>query len=96
MIKLFGAAVPARDWAYYCQLTPIEQLVLEERSDDLTKSILLLMNSKNNNAKKDLCLANSQGNLTAYPPTIRAIARFLSAQSSNKNSAYQYKNKEGG
>ena len=29
VIKLLGAAVPTRDWAYYYQLTPVEQLVWE-------------------------------------------------------------------
>ena len=35
------------------------------------------MNSKNKHAKKDLRLAYSQENMTAYPPNIEAIARYL-------------------
>ena len=53
------------------------------------------MNTKNDNAKKDLCLAYSQGNITAYPPIIEAMARYLSTQFPNKNSAHQHKGKKG-
>ena len=51
--------------------------------------MLFLMNLKNDNGKKDLCLAYSQGNITAYLPTIEAIARYLATQYPNKNSAHQ-------
>ena len=71
MIALFGAAVLALDWARYCALTPTKQLVLEERGDELNKVMLYLMNSKNKNAKKDLRLAYSQGNMTTYLQTIK-------------------------
>ena len=47
------------------------------------------MNSKNNNAKKDLCLAYSQGNKSAYPLSAKLIARYMSAQYPNKNPGYQ-------
>ena len=53
------------------------------------------MNSKNDNAKKDLHLAYIQGNITAYPPTIKAMARYLSTKYPNKNSAHQRKGKKG-
>ena len=53
------------------------------------------MNSKNDNAKKDLRLAYSQGNKTAYPLTIKAMARYMSTQYPNKNSAHQREGKKG-
>ena len=68
MMELLGAVVPPIDWAGYCQLTPVKQFTWEERGDDLNKAMLFLMNSKNNNAKKELRLAYSKGNITAYPP----------------------------
>ena len=40
--------------------------------------MLLLMNSKNNNAKKDICLAYSQGNKSAYPVNVESMVRYLS------------------
>ena len=51
MMELLRAVVPALDQADYCALTPTEQLVWEERDNDLTKSMLFLMNPKNNNTK---------------------------------------------
>ena len=59
MIILLAVAAPLRDWAYYCGLTPDEQLTWEEKGDELNKSMLYLMNSKNKHAKKDLRLAYS-------------------------------------
>ena len=53
------------------------------------------MNSKNDNAKKDLRLVYSQGNKTAYPPTIEAMARYMSTQYPNKISGRQRKGKKG-
>ena len=35
------------------------------------------MNSKNDNVKKDLRLAYSQGNKTAYPLNLESMARYL-------------------
>ena len=95
MIKLLRAERPALDWVAYCAMPPVDQLVWEERGDDLTKSILFLMNLKNDNTKKDLCLAYSQGNKTVYPPTIKVMARYMSTQYPNKNSFHQHKDKEG-
>jgi len=57
--------------------------------------MLFLMNSKNDNANNDLHLAYSQGNMTAYPPTIELMARYLSTQYPNKNSANQRDGKKG-
>ena len=43
------------------------------------------MNSKNNNAKKDLPLAYSQGNKVAYPLNLESMARYLSSMHSIKS-----------
>ena len=48
--------------------------------DAQNKALLLLMNPKNNNAKKDLRLAYAQGNRSAYLVTVESMARFLSLQ----------------
>ena len=75
-------------------MPPVYQLVWEQIGDDMTLSMLFLMNSKNDNTKKDLHLAYSQGNITAYPPTIKVMARYLSSQYPNKNSAPQREGKK--
>ena len=56
MMELLKAEVPPVNWAGYCALPVTDQLVWEERSDTLAKSILFLMNSKNNNTKENLHL----------------------------------------
>ena len=94
MALLVAEAVPL-DWDEYCALTLNEQLTWEERGDELTKAIPYLMNSKNEHAKKDLCLAYSQGNMTAYPPNIKAMARYLSTQYPNNKPANQRNGKNG-
>ena len=76
-------------------LPSTQPLILKERGNDLTKSMLFLMNLKNNNAKKDLHLAYSQGNKTAYPLSIKAMARYISTQYPSKNSGHQHKGKKG-
>ena len=90
---LLAAAAPPLNWAAYCALTPDEQLVWEERGDELNKSMLYLINSKNKHTKKDLCLAYSQGNLTAYQPSIEGMTRYLSTQYPNNKSANQRNDK---
>ena len=70
------------------------QLVWEQRANALNQSMLYLMNSKNENAKKDLRLAYSQGNNTAYPFDIESMARYLSTQYPNKNSVNQRNGKK--
>ena len=66
-MELLNRAEPvALDWAGYCALTPDQQVVWELRANALNQSMLYLMNLKNKNTKKDLCLAYSQGNNTAY------------------------------
>ena len=52
------------------------------------------MNSKKEIAKKDLRLAYSQGNYTAYPADIEAASWYLSTQYSNKKSGNQRKYKQ--
>ena len=95
MIELVTVERPALDWVAYCAMPPADQLVWEERGDDLTKSMLFTMNLKNDNTKKDLCLAYSQGNKIAYVPTIEAMARYLSTQYSNNKPANQGGGKKG-
>ena len=96
MERLLSRAQPAvLDWAGYCALTPDEQLVWEQRADELNQSMLYLMNSKNELAKKDLRLAYSQGNNTAYPPNIESMARYLSTQYPNNKPANQRGGKMG-
>ena len=52
------------------------------------------MNSKKEHAKKDLPLAYSQGNLTAYPPTIEGMAKYLLTQYPNNKPANQCNGKQ--
>ena len=51
--------------------------------------MLYLINSKNKNAKKDLRLAYSQRNNTAYPTDIKSAARYLSTQYPNNKPTNQ-------
>ena len=95
MMKILGRKRPARDWTRYCLLTPTQQLVWEERGDDLTKSMLFLLNSKNNNTKKDARLAYSQENKKAYPLSIEAMARYMSTRYPSKNSGHQCEGNKG-
>ena len=74
---LLKVETPLQDWDYYCGLTAPAQLVWEEKAEALNKAMPLLLNSKNDNAKKDLCLAYSQGNKTAYPFNLESMARYL-------------------
>ena len=84
MLELFAAEVPALDWATYCAMDVVDQETWEAKGDASTKAMLLSMNSKNDAAKKDLRLAYSQGNKSAYPVTAKAMARYLSTQYNNK------------
>ena len=85
----------ALDWAGYYALPEVDQLVWEQKADALNQSMLYLMNSKNENAKKDLRLAYSQGNNTAYPFDIESMARYLSTQYLNNKPANQRGGKKG-
>ena len=54
-----------------------------------------LMKSKNKNTKKDLRLAYSQGNNTAYPTDIESVARYLSTQYPNNKPTNQHEANKG-
>ena len=77
-MHLLSKAETALDWDGYCALSEEDRLVWEQRADALNQSMIYLMNSKNKHDKKDLSLAYSQGNYTAYPFDIEAVARYLS------------------
>ena len=95
-MKLLSEAQPAAsNWAAYCALPADYQLVWEQRAGKLNQSMLFLMNPKNEITKKDLRLAYSQGNNTAYPPNIEAMARYLSTQYPNNKPANQRGDKKG-
>ena len=95
LTHLLRKAEPALNWDDYCALPEEEQLVREQRADALKQSMIHLMKSKNKNAKKDLRLAYSQGNYTAYPPNIKWIARYLSTQYPNNKPANQHGSNKG-
>ena len=88
MELLNKASVPL-DWAGYCALPEANQLLWELRANALNQSILYLMNSKNENAKKDLYLAYSQENNTTYQPDIESMTRYLSTQYPNNKPTNQ-------
>ena len=60
MMELLRAERQTVDWAGFCAMPVAEQIIWEEKSDAITKAMLLLMNLKNDNAKKNLRLAYSQ------------------------------------
>ena len=66
-----------------------------ERGNELNKAMLYLMNSKNKQAKKDLRLASSQGNMTAYLTNIQAMDQYLSTQYANNKPISQSNGKRG-
>ena len=84
MLLLLAAEVPALDWVAYCAMAVANQEIWEVKGDASTKAMLLLMNSKNDAAKKDLRLSYLQGKKKAYPETSEAMARYLSTQYNNK------------
>ena len=55
-----------------------DQTIWEKRGDASTKAMLLLLNSNNNDARKDFCLSYSQGKKSVYPNTAKVIAIYLS------------------
>ena len=83
LMELLSNALAPLEWTGYYALLEADQLVWELRADALNQSMLYLMNSNNENAKKDLRLAYSQGNNTAYPSNIGSMARYLSKQYPN-------------
>ena len=95
MMELLKAEPIPLTLANYCAMTVADQAMWEERGDAVTKAMLLLLNSKNDKAKKDLCLAYSQRNKTAYPLTANAMVRYMSTQYPNKNPGHQRNGKWG-
>ena len=93
MHLLLSNAEKPLDWDAYCALPVEEQLAQEQRADALNPSMIYLMNSKNEIAKKDLHLAYSQGNYTSYPANIEGAAWYLSTQYPNNKHGNQRKNK---
>ena len=65
------------------------QPMWEERGSSSTKTMLFLLNSKNNNTKKDLRLSYSQGNKLAYPTIVKTMAWYLLTQYPNKTIGHQ-------
>ena len=83
--QLLKEDTPSKTWDNYCAMISAERLTWEEKADDLGKAMILLMNSKNEAAKKDLRLAYAQGNHSEYPSTMEKMARFILSQYKNKN-----------
>ena len=84
MIVLLAAEATPLDWDDYCVMATADQELWEAKGDASTKAMLLLMNSKNDAAKKDLRLSYSQGNKKAHPRTAKSMARYLLTQYNNK------------
>ena len=95
LMELLSNDPAPSDWDGYCALPEANQLVWELRADVLNQSMLYLMNSKNKNTKKDLRLAYSQGNNTAYPSDFKLMARYLSTQYLNNKPTNQRGDKKG-
>ena len=76
MMTLLTAAAQPLNGDAYCALTPDKQFIWDKKGDELNKSMFYLMKTKNEHAKKGLHLGYSQGKLTAYPPSIKGMARF--------------------
>ena len=93
-MHLLSKAEPPLDWDGYCALPAKGRLVWKQRANTLNQSMIYLMNSKNKIAKKDLRLAYTQGNYTAYPTDIEAVAWYLSIQYPNNKPVNQRKNKQ--
>ena len=83
LMELLSNALVPLDWAEYCTLPEEDPFVWEVRADVLNQTMLYLMNLKNKTATKDLRLAYSQGNNTAYLIDIKSAARYLSTQYPN-------------
>ena len=91
LTHLLSKTEPVLDWDSYCTLPAEEQLVWDLRGVALNQAMIYLMNSKNKIAKKDLRLAYSQGNYTAYPADIKAAVWYLSTQYPNNKPGNQRK-----
>ena len=78
--QLLKAEIPSLTWADYCTMTLANQLIWEEKSDAQNKAMLLLMNSKNNNANKDLYILH----------THKATAQLTQKPLSQWQDSYRY------
>ena len=67
LTHLLSKAEPPLTWDQYCAMPEENRLMWEQKADALNQAMIYVMNSKNETAKKDLHLAYSQGNHTAYP-----------------------------
>ena len=94
LMHLLGNAEPALDWDGHCALPADDWLDWERRADALTQGMIYIINSKNEIVKKDLRLAYSQGNHTAYPTDIELVAQYVITQYSNIKSGNQQRNKQ--
>ena len=75
LTHLLSKAEPPLTLDQYCAMPEEDRLVWEHRADALNQAMIYMMNSKNETAKKDLRLAYSQGNHTAYLADIEVAAR---------------------
>ena len=88
-MEILKAETPPLSSTNYCAMDSIDHAILEEWGDVSTKAPLLLLNSKNNNTKKDLYLSYTKGKKSAYLTTAKAMARYLSTQYPNKTIGHQ-------
>ena len=89
LMELLSKTPVSLDWAGYYALLEEDKLVWEVRVDAMNKIMLYLMNLQNENTRKDLRLAYSQGNNTTYPTDINLAARYLSTQYPNNKPTNQ-------
>ena len=80
LMHLLSNSAPALDWDEYCVLPAEGRLEWETGADKLNQAMI---------AKKNLQLAYSQGNHTAYPTDIKAAAWYLSTQYPNNKPGNQ-------
>ena len=93
-MELFKAELTPVTLATDCAMIDADQAMWEERGDTVTKDVLLLLNSKNDNAKKDLRLY-SKGDKSAYPLIAKAMTSYMLTQYPNKNPGHQPNGKIG-
>ena len=91
LMHLLSKAESALDLDVDCALPAAGRLEWETRADALNQAIIFTMNSKNEIAKKDLRLAYSQDNHTAYLADIESVALYLSTQYPNNKPGNQQK-----
>ena len=77
MIELLKAETQTLDHKNYYGMNIIDQAIWEQSDDASTKAMFLLLNSKDNNTKKDLFLSYLLGNKSTYPTTAQIMVRYL-------------------